>query len=90
MKGRGRGTCCKCFILRKAFFASRDFSCSDCSDLTLAVPICNSLAIVFTLIVGKLLGEDVGGKEAVAGMVLTITGITLCISSSVVKTQGQP
>lgn len=60
------------------------------TDLTLAVPICNSLAIVFTLIVGKLLGEDVGGKEAVAGMVLTITGITLCISSSVIKTQGQP
>ncbi|XP_059111013.1 transmembrane protein 234 isoform X3 [Peromyscus eremicus] len=28
--------------------------------------------------------------EAVAGMVLTVTGITLCISSSVTKTQGQP
>ncbi|XP_031234650.1 transmembrane protein 234 isoform X1 [Mastomys coucha] len=60
------------------------------TDLTLAVPICNSLAIVFTLAVGKVLGEDVGGKEAVAGMVLTITGITLCITSSVMKTQGQP
>ncbi|XP_032752963.1 LOW QUALITY PROTEIN: transmembrane protein 234 [Rattus rattus] len=60
------------------------------TDLTLAVPICNSLAIVFTLIVGKVLGEDVGGKGAVAGMVLTITGITLCVSSSVIKTQGQP
>ncbi|XP_031234651.1 transmembrane protein 234 isoform X2 [Mastomys coucha] len=59
------------------------------TDLTLAVPICNSLAIVFTLAVGKVLGEDVGGK-AVAGMVLTITGITLCITSSVMKTQGQP
>ncbi|XP_029395943.1 transmembrane protein 234 isoform X2 [Mus pahari] len=58
-------------------------------DLTLAVPICNSLAIVFTLIVGKVLGEDIGGK-AVAGMVLTITGITVCITSSVIKTQGQP
>ncbi|XP_013375013.1 PREDICTED: transmembrane protein 234 isoform X2 [Chinchilla lanigera] len=34
------------------------------TDLTLAVPICNSLAIVFTLIVGKLLGEDVGGKRS--------------------------
>lgn len=54
------------------------------------MPICNSLAIVFTLIVGKVLGEDVGGKGAVAGMVLTITGITLCVSSSVIKTQGQP
>ncbi|XP_075801061.1 transmembrane protein 234 isoform X2 [Microtus pennsylvanicus] len=59
-------------------------------DLTLAVPICNSLAMVFTLIVGKILGEDVGGKQAVAGMVLAITGVTLCITSSVTKTQGQP
>ncbi|XP_037683789.1 transmembrane protein 234 isoform X4 [Choloepus didactylus] len=33
------------------------------TDLTLAVPICNSLAIVFTLIVGKILGEDIGGKR---------------------------
>ncbi|XP_023558825.1 transmembrane protein 234 isoform X1 [Octodon degus] len=60
------------------------------TDLTLAVPICNSLAIVFTLIVGKLLGEDVGGKRAAIGMVLTMTGITLCIMSSVSKTQEQP
>ncbi|KAM9243576.1 transmembrane protein 234 [Trichechus inunguis] len=56
------------------------------TDLTLAVPICNSLAIVFTLIVGKLLGEEIGGKRAVAGMVLTVTGIALCITSSVSKT----
>lgn len=60
------------------------------TDLTLAVPICNSLAIVFTLIVGKVLGEDIGGKEAVAGMALTTAGITLCITSSVTKTHGQP
>nr|XP_008271992.2 transmembrane protein 234 isoform X2 [Oryctolagus cuniculus] len=32
------------------------------TDLTLAVPICNSLAIVFTMIVGKILGEEIGGK----------------------------
>ncbi|XP_008563560.1 PREDICTED: transmembrane protein 234-like [Galeopterus variegatus] len=60
------------------------------TDLTLAVPICNSLAIVFTLIVGKVLGEDIGGKRAVAGMVLTVAGITLCIASSVNKPHGQP
>ncbi|XP_021572637.1 transmembrane protein 234 isoform X1 [Carlito syrichta] len=53
------------------------------TDLTLAVPICNSLAIIFTLIVGKILGEDIGGNRAVAGMVLTVTGIVLCITSSV-------
>ncbi|XP_029803439.1 transmembrane protein 234 isoform X3 [Suricata suricatta] len=32
------------------------------TDLTLAVPVSNSLAIIFTLIVGKILGEDIGGK----------------------------
>ncbi|XP_055979449.1 transmembrane protein 234 [Sorex fumeus] len=57
------------------------------TDLTLAVPISNSLAIIFTMIVGKILGEDIGGKGALAGMMLTMTGITLCISSSVSKTQ---
>ncbi|XP_016857305.1 transmembrane protein 234 isoform X3 [Pan paniscus] len=55
------------------------------TDLTLAVPICNSLAIIFTLIVGKALGEDIGGKRAVAGMVLTVIGISLCITSSEVE-----
>ncbi|XP_002720720.1 transmembrane protein 234 isoform X1 [Oryctolagus cuniculus] len=60
------------------------------TDLTLAVPICNSLAIVFTMIVGKILGEEIGGKRAIAGMVLTVTGITLCITSSVTRTHRQP
>nr|XP_036866341.1 transmembrane protein 234 isoform X3 [Manis javanica] len=59
------------------------------TDLTLAVPISNSLAIVFTLIVGKVLGEDIGGKRALAGMVLTVAGITLCVTSSMDKTRGQ-
>ncbi|KAF3820083.1 hypothetical protein GH733_015592 [Mirounga leonina] len=59
------------------------------TDLTLAVPISNSLAIVFTLIVGKVLGEDIGGKGAFTGMVLTVVGIALCVTSSVSKTQGQ-
>ncbi|XP_054193701.1 transmembrane protein 234 isoform X5 [Pan paniscus] len=60
------------------------------TDLTLAVPICNSLAIIFTLIVGKALGEDIGGKRAVAGMVLTVIGISLCITSSVESCEPQP
>ncbi|XP_058992400.1 transmembrane protein 234 [Mustela lutreola] len=59
------------------------------TDLTLAVPISNSLAIVFTLIVGKFLGEDIGGKGAFTGMVLTMVGIALCVTSSVSKTQEQ-
>ncbi|XP_033694832.1 transmembrane protein 234 [Tursiops truncatus] len=58
------------------------------TDLTLAVPISNSLAIIFTLIVGKVLGEDIGGKRAFAGMVLTVAGITLCITSSTIPAAG--
>lgn len=33
------------------------------SDLSLAVPLCNSLALVVTLVTGKILGEDIGGKS---------------------------
>lgn len=32
------------------------------SDLSLAVPVTNSLTFLFTLLAGKLLGEEVGGK----------------------------
>ncbi|NXV82856.1 TM234 protein, partial [Atlantisia rogersi] len=51
-------------------------------DLSLAVPLCNSLALIVTLVTGKILGEDIGGKRAVVGMLLTILGVTLCIAGS--------
>ncbi|XP_066535151.1 transmembrane protein 234 [Hoplias malabaricus] len=53
------------------------------TDLSLAVPTVNSLTFLFTLLTGKLLGEDFGGKRAVLGMVLTMLGVTLCVVSSV-------
>ncbi|KAK7905067.1 hypothetical protein WMY93_017674 [Mugilogobius chulae] len=52
------------------------------TELSLAVPVTNSLTFLCTLITGKLLGEEFGGKYAVAGMFLTMTGITLCVVSS--------
>uniref|UniRef100_A0A3B4A7X0 Uncharacterized protein n=1 Tax=Periophthalmus magnuspinnatus TaxID=409849 RepID=A0A3B4A7X0_9GOBI len=48
------------------------------TELSLAVPVTNSLTFLCTLITGKLLGEEFGGK-AVAGMFLTMAGITLCV-----------
>uniref|UniRef100_A0A8B9YYA7 Transmembrane protein 234 n=1 Tax=Buteo japonicus TaxID=224669 RepID=A0A8B9YYA7_9AVES len=33
------------------------------ADLSLAVPLCNSLALIVTLVTGRLLGEDIGGKN---------------------------
>ncbi|NXT96651.1 TM234 protein, partial [Anhinga rufa] len=52
------------------------------TDLSLAVPLCNSLALIVTLVTGRILGEDIGGKRAVAGMLLTVLGVTLCIAGS--------
>ncbi|KAG8013318.1 hypothetical protein GBF38_021622 [Nibea albiflora] len=53
------------------------------TELSLAVPVANSLTFLCTLLTGKLLGEEFGGKQAVAGMFLTMTGITLCVISSI-------
>uniref|UniRef100_A0A8D2KXT0 Transmembrane protein 234 n=1 Tax=Varanus komodoensis TaxID=61221 RepID=A0A8D2KXT0_VARKO len=47
------------------------------ADLTLAVPFCNSLALMFTLATGKVLGEAIGGARAALGMVLTALGVAL-------------
>ncbi|XP_030394942.1 transmembrane protein 234 isoform X2 [Gopherus evgoodei] len=52
------------------------------TDLSLAVPLCNSLALIVTVVTGKILGEDIGGKRAVVGMLLTILGVALCIAGS--------
>uniref|UniRef100_A0A671V9I5 Transmembrane protein 234 n=1 Tax=Sparus aurata TaxID=8175 RepID=A0A671V9I5_SPAAU len=53
------------------------------TDLSLAVPVANSLTFLCTLLTGKALGEEFGGKQAVAGMFLTMAGITLCVISSI-------
>ncbi|XP_061599877.1 transmembrane protein 234 [Cololabis saira] len=52
------------------------------TELSLAVPVANSLTFLFTMLTGKLLGEEFGGIKAVVGMFLTMAGITLCVISS--------
>ncbi|XP_034015206.1 transmembrane protein 234 [Thalassophryne amazonica] len=52
------------------------------TELSLAVPVANALAFLCTLLTGKLVGEEFGGKQAVFGMFLTMMGIMLCIVSS--------
>ncbi|KAK2155887.1 hypothetical protein LSH36_228g03039 [Paralvinella palmiformis] len=51
------------------------------ADLSLAVPITNSLTFIFTGLSGKLLGEKFGNKETYTGMTLVIIGIIFCVSS---------
>ncbi|XP_068608446.1 transmembrane protein 234 [Brachionichthys hirsutus] len=52
------------------------------TELSFAVPVANSLTFICTLLTGKLLGEEFGGKQAVVGMFLTMAGVTLCVVSS--------
>ncbi|XP_074548171.1 transmembrane protein 234 [Halichoeres trimaculatus] len=59
------------------------------TELSFAVPVANSLTFIFTLLTGKLLGEEFGGKQAVVGMFLTMAGITLCVISSIDDTRKQ-
>ncbi|XP_077644669.1 transmembrane protein 234 [Lonchura striata] len=78
--GRSRG-CLLPFLLNQA--GSLLFYLTLAStDLTLAVPLCNSLALIVTLVTGKILGEDIGGKRAVAGMLLTVLGVSLCLAGA--------
>ncbi|XP_041069382.1 transmembrane protein 234 isoform X1 [Carcharodon carcharias] len=53
------------------------------TDLSLAVLLSNSLTFLFTLLTGKFLGEDIGGKQAMIGMLLIIVGVSLCVASTV-------
>ncbi|XP_071433078.1 transmembrane protein 234 isoform X2 [Pithys albifrons albifrons] len=60
------------------------------TELSLAVPLCNSLALVVTLVTGRILGEELGGKRAVAGMLLTILGVSLCVAGAGTGTGAAP
>ncbi|CAG5127820.1 unnamed protein product, partial [Candidula unifasciata] len=53
------------------------------ADVTLAVPITNSLTFIFTALSSRLLGEKHLTWEAVAGMMLIVAGVSLCVLSKV-------
>ncbi|CAL1689848.1 unnamed protein product [Lasius platythorax] len=48
------------------------------TDISLAVPVSNSLTFVFTAITGWLLGEEKVHKNTYLGMILILCGTTLC------------
>uniref|UniRef100_A0A8C1SJG3 Transmembrane protein 234 n=2 Tax=Cyprinus carpio TaxID=7962 RepID=A0A8C1SJG3_CYPCA len=58
------------------------------NDLSLAAPMVNSLTFLFMLLMGKLLGEEIEGKRAVLGMLLIMSGVTVCVLSSVSETDS--
>jgi hypothetical protein len=51
-------------------------------DLTLALPLCNSLAFVVTAIVGSLLGEKVESPGLLfLGATFVLSGVYVCVQS---------
>ncbi|KAJ1973704.1 hypothetical protein H4R35_003980 [Dimargaris xerosporica] len=49
------------------------------AELTLAVPITNSLTFVFTALAGYMLGENIGTRNTWLGMALVVIGVALCV-----------
>ncbi|XP_032671857.1 transmembrane protein 234 homolog [Odontomachus brunneus] len=48
------------------------------TDISLAVPVSNSLTFIFTAITGWFLGEEKVHRNAYIGMILMLCGTTLC------------
>jgi drug/metabolite transporter (DMT)-like permease len=52
------------------------------ADITLAVPITNSLTFIFTTLFGHLLGEKIS-KWTITGVAMVTTGVVLCVTSKI-------
>ena len=50
------------------------------AELSLAVPITNSLTFVFTVLAGTFLGEYIENKDTYIGMVLVTIGVAICVA----------
>ena len=53
------------------------------ADISLAVPITNSLTFLVTSLVGRLLGEKIQSNLTYIGMVMVLCGVALCVISKV-------
>ncbi|XP_029185435.2 transmembrane protein 234 homolog [Acropora millepora] len=49
------------------------------ADLSIAVPVTNSLTLIITTLVGRILGEGEINTGAFLGMVLIVSGVTICV-----------
>jgi len=51
-------------------------------DLSLVVPITNSLTLLFTTIAGLALGEQIYSIRTFIGLIFVTAGICICVSST--------
>ncbi|KAJ2552787.1 hypothetical protein EV175_003180 [Coemansia sp. RSA 1933] len=50
------------------------------ADITIAVPITNSLTLIFTILAGVLVGEKPPTRKEVFGMACIVLGVALCVT----------
>jgi hypothetical protein len=75
------------FFFLLLFFLFLVLSCSSSlflQEISLVVPIANSLTFIFTTLTGKLLGEAGINYETYLGMFFVLVGVSTCLSSKVV------
>ena len=53
------------------------------ADISLAVPITNSLTFLVTSLVSRFMGERVNSNWTYVGMALVVSGVALCVLSKV-------
>lgn len=61
------------------------------SDLSLAVPICNALALLFSFATSATLGEPIEKPlQTFLGASLVVVGVTICVSTQDTTDDNQP
>ncbi|ORX71469.1 UPF0546 membrane protein C1orf91 [Linderina pennispora] len=50
------------------------------AEITIAVPITNSLALIFTILAGVLIGEKLPTPKEMFGMACIVLGVALCVT----------
>lgn len=68
------------FIMNQAGSVLYYFTLAS-AEISLAVPLTNSLTFIFTMISGHLLGEQIKNKTTYVGIALVLVGVCLCVLS---------
>ncbi|XP_049834716.1 transmembrane protein 234 homolog isoform X1 [Schistocerca gregaria] len=59
------------------------------TEMSLAVPVANSLTFVFTAVTGWILGESLPNAKTVCGITLIVCGISLCcVDKFLIQNEG--
>ena len=72
------------FLLNQSGSVLYYFTLSQ-SDISLAVPITNSMTFLVTGLVGRLMGERLSSRWTYVGMAMVLSGVALCVASKIIQ-----